>query len=31
MSITHEIYQSFDNGLEVVEVFPDIPKAFDKV
>ena len=31
ISITHEIYQSFDDGLEVREVFLDISKAFDKV
>ena len=30
-SITHEIYQSFDNDLEVRGVFSDISKAFDKV
>ena len=31
LSITHEIYQSFDNGFEVRGVFLDISKAFDKV
>ena len=31
ISITHEIYQSFDNGFEVRGVFLDISKAFDKV
>ena len=31
LSITHEIYQSFDNDLEVRGVFLDISKAFDKV
>ena len=31
LSITHEIYQSFDNDLEVREVFLDISKAFQKV
>ena len=30
LSITHEIYKSFDNGLEVRGVFLDIYKAFDK-
>ena len=30
-SITHEIYQSFDDSLEVRVVFLDISKAFDKV
>ena len=30
-SITHEIFTSFDNGLEVRSVFLDISKAFDKV
>ena len=30
-SITHEIYNSFDEGLEVRSVFLDISKAFDKV
>ena len=28
---THEIQQSFDNGFEIRDVFPDIIKAFDKV
>ena len=31
LSITHEIYGSFDEGLEVRHVFLDIPEAFDKV
>ena len=31
LSITHEIYKSFDVGLEVRSVFLDISKAFDKV
>ena len=31
LSITHNIYKSFDNGYEVRGVFPDISKAFDKV
>ena len=31
ISITHEIYQSFDDGFEVIGVFLDISKAFDKV
>ena len=31
LSITHEIYQSFDNGFEVRGIFLDISKAFDKV
>ena len=31
LSITHEIYHSFDNDLEVRGVFLDISKAFDKV
>ena len=31
ISITHEMYQSFDNGVEVRYVFLDISKAFDKV
>ena len=31
LSITHEIYQSFDDNLEVKAVFLDISKAFDKV
>ena len=31
LSITHEIFTSFDNGLEVRRVFLDIPEAFDKV
>ena len=31
LSITHKIYQSFNDGLEVRSVFLDISKAFDKV
>ena len=31
ISITHEIYQSFDNGFEGTFVFQDLSKAFDKV
>ena len=31
LSITHEIYSSFDEGLEVRSIFLDIAKAFDKV
>ena len=31
LSITHEIYSSFDEGLEVRSVLLDISKAFDKV
>ena len=31
LSITHEIYKSFDNGLEVRGIFSDISKALDKV
>ena len=31
LSITHEIYESFDVGLKVRRVFLDILKAFDKV
>ena len=31
LSITHEIYQSFDNGFEIRGIFLDIFKAFDKV
>ena len=31
LSITHEIYKSFDEGLEVRGVFLDISKVFDKV
>ena len=31
ISITHEIYQSFDDGHEVRGVFLDISKAFDEV
>ena len=28
LSISHEIYKSFDNGLEVPGIFLDISKAF---
>ena len=31
LSITHEIYSSFDEGLEVRSIFLDIAKAFDEV
>ena len=31
LCITHDIYQSFDDGLETRGVFLDISKAFDKV
>ena len=31
LSITHEIYKSFDEGLEGRGVFLDISKAFNKV
>ena len=31
ISITHEIYKSFDDGYEVWDVFLDMLKAFDKV
>ena len=31
LSITHEIYNSFDEGLELRSVFLDISKDFDKV
>ena len=31
LPITHEIYSSFDEGLEVRSVFLDISKAFDKM
>ena len=31
LSITHEIYKSFDEGFEVNGVFLDISKAFDRV
>ena len=31
LSITHEIYRSFDDGYDVRGVFMDISKAFDKV
>ena len=31
ISITHEIYKSFDDGYEVGGVFLDISKSFDKV
>ena len=31
LCITHDIYQSLDDGLETRSVFLDIPKAFHKV
>ena len=31
IAITHEIYKSFDDGLEVRGVFLDISKALDKI
>ena len=31
LSITQDIFTSFDNGIEVKRVFLDISKAFDKV
>ena len=31
LSITHEVYQSFDNGFEVWDIFLDISKTFDNV
>ena len=31
LSITHEIYQSFHDSLEVRTVFLDISKALDKI
>ena len=31
LSITHNIYKSFDDGYEVRGIFLDISKAFDKV
>ena len=31
LSITHEIYQSFDEHFDVRSIFLDISKAFDKV
>ena len=31
LSITHEIYKSFDDGWKVRSAFLDISKAFDKV
>ena len=31
LSITHEIYNSFDDGVEVRGIFLDISKAFQKV
>ena len=31
LSITHEIYSSFEDGFKVRSVFLDISKAFDKV
>ena len=29
--ITHEIYKSFDDGLEIRGILLDVSKAFDKV
>ena len=31
LSITHEMFTTFDSGLEVRRLFLDISKAFDKV
>ena len=31
LSITHDIYKSFDEGYETRGVVLDIPKAYDKV
>ena len=31
LSITHEVYQSFDNGFEVRDIFLAISKNFDNV
>ena len=31
LSITHDIFTSFDNALDVIGVFLDISKAFHKV
>ena len=31
MTVTHEIYKSFDDGYEVRGVFLDISKPFDKI
>ena len=31
LSMTHDIYQSFDNDFEVTGVFLELTKAFDKV
>ena len=31
LSFTHEIFRSFDNGLEGRSIFLDVSKAFDKV
>ena len=31
LSITHEIYKSFDDGFDVRSLFLDVSKAFDKV
>ena len=31
LSITHEVYNSFDEGIELTTVFLDISKAFGKV
>ena len=30
LSITHQIYKSSDDGHEVLSVFLDMPKTFDK-
>ena len=31
VSITHELYKSFDDGFDVRSVFLDVSKAFDKL
>ena len=31
LSITHEIYKTFDDGYQVRGIFLDISKAFDKL
>ena len=31
LSITHEIYKSFDNGWDMIGIFLDTLKAFEKV
>ena len=31
LSITHKVFTSFDNGLEVRSLFLDVSKGFDKV